>query len=241
MNVNLTCVMLVMDEVCNQDIRKNSIKNVSLLIKRTNRALPKVVANTNQDIKAQIRNELTNALGTDRFHLEQVYTLGDKKYFDSKAIDIIHLGITNAAHINKIAPDYDLINVSIQNNIIKIGNKTYKYKTIEKVGFSIEYIFETDAKNIQEDKLLIELLTAWKHMRSRLDNSDILFKFLPGEFTLEDVRQIYMLLSERCVDKSNFHKKITKYCTEVPGKLSCGGHRPSKHYKFNLKLGDLWQ
>jgi len=92
MKVNLTCVMLVMDEVGNQDIRKNSIKKISLLVKRTSHNLPTVVANTDEDIKDQIRNELIGALGTNRFHLEQVYTLGDKKYFDSNAIDIIHLG-----------------------------------------------------------------------------------------------------------------------------------------------------
>lgn len=241
MKLNLTCVMLIMDEITNQDIRKNSIKKLGLLVHRKNGALPTVSVNDNCDIKAQIRNELANALGTDSFHLEQVYTLGDKKYLDLSGIDIIHIGITNNSHIKQILPEYDLVDVSIKNNVITLGDKTYTYVTKEKVGFSIEYFFETDAKNIQEDKLLIELLTAWKHMRSHLDNSDILFKFLPSEFTLEDVRQVYMLLSERNVDKSNFHKKITKYCTEVPGKTSGAGYRPSKQYKFNLKLGDLWQ
>ena len=241
MKLNLTCVMLIMDEITNQDIRKNSIKKLGLLVHRKNGALPTVSVNDNCDIKAQIRNELANALGTDSFHLEQVYTLGDKKYLDLSGIDIIHIGITNNSHIKQILPEYDLIDVSIKNNVITLGDKTYTYVTKEKVGFGIEYFFETDAKNIQEDKLLIELLTAWKHMRSHLDNSDILFKFLPSEFTLEDARQVYMLLSERNVDKSNFHKKITKYCTEVPGKTSGAGYRPSKQYKFNLKLGDLWQ
>ena len=241
MKLNLTCVMLIMDEITNQDIRKNSIKKLGLLVHRKNGALPTVSVNDNCDIKAQIRNELANALGTDSFHLEQVYTLGDKKYLDLSGIDIIHIGITNNSHIKQILPEYDLVDVSIKNNVITLGDKTYTYVTKEKVGFSIEYFFETDAKNIQEDKLLIELLTAWKHMRSHLDNSDILFKFLPSEFTLEDARQVYMLLSERNVDKSNFHKKITKYCTEVPGKTSGAGYRPSKQYKFNLKLGDLWQ
>ena len=241
MKLNLTCVMLIMDEITNQDIRKNSIKKLGLLVHRKNGALPTVSVNDNCDIKAQIRNELANALGTDSFHLEQVYTLGDKKYLDLSGLDIIHIGITNNSHIKQILPEYDLVDVSIKNNVITLGDKTYTYVTKEKVGFSIEYFFETDAKNIQEDKLLIELLTAWKHMRSHLDNSDILFKFLPSEFTLEDARQVYMLLSERNVDKSNFHKKITKYCTEVPGKTSGAGYRPSKQYKFNLKLGDLWQ
>lgn len=241
MKLNLTCVMLIMDEITNQDIRKNSIKKLGLLVHRKNGALPTVSVNDNCDIKAQIRNELANALGTDSFHLEQVYTLGDKKYLDLSGIDIIHIGITNNSHIKQILPEYDLVDVSIKNNVITLGDKTYTYVTKEKVGFNIEYFFETDAKNIQEDKLLIELLTAWKHMRSHLDNSDILFKFLPSEFTLEDARQVYMLLSERNVDKSNFHKKITKYCTEVPGKTSGAGYRPSKQYKFNLKLGDLWQ
>ena len=241
MKLNLTCVMLVMDVVANQDIRKNSIKKIGLLVRRQDGALPTVPVNDICDIKAQMRDELVDALGTGVFHLEQVYTLGDKKYFDLSGIDIIHVGIVNKSHIKQISREYDLVDVSIQNNIITLGNKTYTYVTKEKVGFSIEYFFETDAKDIQEDKLLIELLTAWKYVRGRLDISDILFKFLPTEFSLEDARQVYMLLSERNVDKSNFHKKITKYCTEVPGKTFGVGYRPCKQYKFNLKLGDLWQ
>lgn len=241
MNVNLTCVMLVLDTETNPDIRKNDIQTIKILMRRGMCTLPQVIANTSDDIKRQVRSMLRDILGADLFHLEQVYALGDKKYMSENSdIDIIHLAIMNKNRLGQIHPEYELADISIHDNTIKIGDTEYKYHTIENVGISVEYLFETNAPDLECDKTLIEILTTWKYLRGRLNNTDTIFKFMPAEFSLEDVRQVYEIISGRNVDKSNFHKKITKYCTPIPNKTTCRGHRPSKMYQYKAKIGDAW-
>jgi len=241
MNINLTCVLLVLDTKPNPDIRKNDLQSIKILLRRAPHGLPWVVADTSDDIKRQIHNTISDIIGTDFFGLEQVYALGDKKYMQSDGdVDIIHLGIINGNKIAGIQPDYELADISIHNNKIKIGDTEYKYQTIEKIGSVVEYLFKTNAPDIATDKTLVEILTAWKHLRNRTENTDTIFKFMPDEFTLETVRQVYEIISERHVDKSNFHKKITKYCSEIPNKTAHSGHRPGKLYTFTAKTGDSW-
>lgn len=240
MNVKLTCVMLVLESLENLDIRKNDIKKIHILVSKEMLQLPSVIADTSDDLKKQIQHQICDVLQTKQFHLEQVYTLGDKKYFTSPTIDVIYLGICNKSYIKQIQPDFLLEEITINDNIIKIGDQKYTYQSKENIGPSIEYFFETNATDINCDKTLVEILTAWKYLRSRLDNTDSVFKFLPNEFNLEDVRQVYEMVSGKKVDKSNFHKRITKYCEEVPNKITRRGYRPSKTYKYKPKTGDFW-
>ena len=79
----------------------------------------------------------------------------------------------------------------------------------------------------------------------KTDNDD-LFDFSLGEFTetgftLEDVRMTYELIRDCGVDKSNFRKKIIKYCEKVNETVDKkSGYRPSQRYKFKPLKGDVW-
>ncbi len=233
--------MLVLETTQNPDIRKNDIQNIKILLRRDRHEIPSVVADASDNIKEQIRHRISGIIGADSFALEQVYALGDKKYLGVNGkVDIIHLGLINRDRISQIDSDYELVNISIQNNEIKIGGDVYKYRTNEKIAYAVEYSFETNASDIDTDKTLVEILCAWKHLRNRVEYTDTILKFMPNEFTLETTRQVYEIISGRHVDKSNFHKKIIKYCTEIPNKTTCRGHRPGKIYTYNAKTGDSW-
>jgi hypothetical protein len=76
----------------------------------------------------------------------------------------------------------------IDNGCIKFGDTVYKYQTVEKeTARNIEYFHNIDTDDIVQEKILLELLIAWKHLRYRIGIADILFKFLPSEFSLNDV------------------------------------------------------
>ena len=62
--------------------------------------------------------------------------------------------------------------------------------------------------------------------------SDIVFKFLGNVFTLEDVRQVYEMIKDTETDKSNFRKKIVKYCTKVDEVEGNNAYRPTQKYKY---------
>ena len=108
------------------------------------------------------------------------------------------------------------------------------------VGDSYEYYHKIKVDNIELEKKLNEMITAFKHLRTRVDNTDVCFMLLPDVFTLEDVRIVYELIMDIEVDKSNFRKKIVKFCEKVDMVVDDKGYRPSQMYKFNPDSIDIW-
>ena len=125
MKANLVSCLFILDSEKNDNIRKNDIKKIKILVTNGN-CLPKTDFNGN-DMKKSVRKSLRTIIGSDVFHLEQVFTMD---YKDS--IDIIYLGITNIENIVKLNKNYQLIEFKVEdNNTITFGNDIYKYKTVE--------------------------------------------------------------------------------------------------------------
>ena len=242
MEFYITSCLFVLDSQTNQDIRKNDFKSIKVVVNKSDRSLIKVKFDEKSDIKALMRHQIENIIGSDKFHLEQVYTLGDSKFYQDGRIDIIYLAITNIENIKKLDEQYEALDFRIENNSkIIFGQNNYEYKTIQKVSNNnIEYYHDIEVDDINLEKVLLELITAYKYLRARIDNTDIIFKFMPQIFTLEDVRIVYEIIKEVEVDKSNFRKKIVKYCEKVEQKVGNKGYRPSQMYRFRPLVDDIW-
>jgi len=235
MQVNLISCLFILDSEKNENIRKNDIKKLKVLT--TNENLPSIIYQ-GKDMKKQVRQNLAHLTGTNKFHLEQVFTLDYKD-----EVNVIYLGITNIENISKLHKDYQLLDFKVTNNdTITFGKKNYKYKTIEiEENNNIEYVHEVDVRNIAMRKNLINLLISYKKIRSSIDSTDIMFKFMGKSFTLEDVKILYELIKDTTVDKSNFRKKIIKYCEKLDEKSTDkNGFRPSQKYRFKPLKGDIW-
>lgn len=240
MNVNLVCPIIVLENELNPNIRKSDVKKFKLLVDKDNNLVNVMVTN-NTTLKTTLKDKITNIINSDRFHLEQVYTLGEEKYYFDDSIDIIYLAVTNTENIKTLDNNYKLIDFSISNNNIVFDTKSYEFKTKEHIANNnIEYYHEINVENIKLEKELLEIIIAYKQLRSKLDNSDIIFKFMPKYFTLEEVRIVYEMIKEVAVDKSNFRKKIVKYCVETDVDIAKKGYRPSKMYTFKVVKGDVW-
>ena len=211
------------------------IKKIKVLID-TNNHLPKIKYDGNS-IKESVRNTISSIIGTNIFHLEQVYTL---EYKDS--INIIYLGITNALNITKMDDSYRLVDFKVENNnLVTFDNQKIEYKTIPQViNNNIEYSREFNTNDKDLILTLAMLLIAYKRIRGNIDHTDIIFKFMGNSFTLEDVRIVYELITEKTVDKSNFRKKIIKYCEKTNNINTKTGYRPSQRYKFKPLKDDIW-
>jgi hypothetical protein len=235
MQINIVSCLFILDSEKNTNIRKNDIKKIKVLVDKNNQ-LP-IESYKGVDLKKQVKTSISNIINSNIFHLEQVYTLDHKE-----SIDIIYLGITNIDRVKNLNTNYKLVDFEIKNNnLIIFDNNEYEYKTIEKEeNNNIEYIHEI---NVEEslNKILMPLLISYKRIRNSLDKTDIIFKFMSDTFTLEDVRIVYELIKDSKVDKSNFRKKIIKYCestNEVTNLKS--GYRPSQKYRFKPLKGDMW-
>lgn len=241
MNINLVCPVIVLDNESNSNIRKTDIKKFKLLVSKKDKSLVKVQLNSLEDLKGKLKEKISSIIGSNKFHLEQVYTLGEEKYYFDKSLDIIYLSVTNINNIKKLDNTYELIDFSIKDNTILFANNYYNFKTIQKIrDNNSEYYHEIVTDNIVLEKELLEIIIAYKQLRNEIDFSDIIFKFMADTFTLEDVRLVYELIKEKEVDKSNFRKRIIKYCEEVDVDKTKKGYRPSRIYRFKVLKGDIW-
>lgn len=235
MFINLVSCLFVLDSEKNDNIRKNDIKKIKVLTTSDN-MLPTIKFN-GEDMKREVKKELIAILGSDIFHLVQVFTMGYKD-----GVDIIYLGITNIENVKNLKPGYQLLEFKVENNSSVIyGDSSFSYQTLEiEENNSIQYIHEIKAEeNIK--KLLLYLLISYKKIRSNIDISDIIFKFMGSSFTLEDVRILYEMIKDTSVDKSNFRKRIIKYCEKIDEKDdNKNGFRPSQKYRFKPLKGDIW-
>lgn len=239
MQANLVCIPFILKNIPSDDIRKNDVQELKILVNKK-KELIKVPVNS-INLKESVKGKLKEIINTSHFHLEQVYTLGEEEYNTDNKIDIIYLAIANIESIKNIDEEYQLVDIDVLDNCIHFDNEPYQFQTKEKIdNNNIEYFHEINAYNISEKKKLLEILISYKHLRSKLDNSDLIFKFLPQYFTLEDVRILYEKLKEVTVDKSNFRKKIMKYCEETNKNTVKKGYRPSKLYTFKVLKGDIW-
>ncbi len=240
MKFNIDCCFFVLESVENENKRKNDIKKLKVLVDKHNN-LVRVNFNKELSLKDTIREKIKNIIGSDIFHLEQVYTLGETKFYDS-GVNVIYLGITNIENIKKLDSGYKLVDFEvITNKQVIFADYKIKYNTKVKKNYNnLEYyhVFKTD--DLVLEKNLIEVLTSYKQIASKMDYTDIMFKFLPKYFTLEDVRTIYEMIKNVSVDKSNFRKKIMKYCKETEKVISDKGYRPTHLYEFVLDENDIW-
>lgn len=242
MNLSIVGCVFVLDNEVNVNNKKNDIKTLKVLLKKDSGNLVKCEFNRDVGIKDNIRDKIKSVIGSDKFHLEQVYTFGEKKFFSDNNIDVLYMGLTNINNIKKLDSDYELVNFNIINNReIILGQHSFQYKT-EKVlkSGSLEYYHKIKVDDIRLEKILLEMVIVYKYLRARMDNTDIFFKLLPKEFTLEDVKLVYELIKDVKVDKSNFRKKIIKYCIKVDAIEDKKGFRPSQKYKFNPNSVKDW-
>lgn len=240
MQVSLVGCVFVLQSEINIDNKKNDIKSLKVIVNKNTKDLIRCEINK-ENFKDNIRNKIKSVINSDDFHLEQVYTMGEKKYFEDNNIDILYMGLTNISNIN-LDSDYELLDFSIiDEEKIVFGSSIFNYETIQTLkANSLEYSHKIDIDNIVLEKELLELLIIYKHLRNRIDNTDVCFKLLSNEFTLEDVRIVYELIKNVKVDKSNFRKKIIKYCTKVDDVAVGKGYRPSQMYKFNPDSIKKW-
>lgn len=238
--LNIDCCFFVLENVRSNNKRRNDIKRIKILVDKNNNLLS-TPFDRESDIKKSIRNKIKSVIGSGVFHLEQVHALGEKKYYNS-GIHVIYLGITNEENIKEMDSHYKMVDFDIiHKKEIHFDNKIIKYATkMVKINNSLEYYHTIKTNNLDTERKLIELLTSYKQIVSKIDYTDIIFKFLPKYYTLEDVRIIYEKIKNISVDKSNFRKKIMKYCKKTDTVIKNKGHRPTHLYEFLLNKKDVW-
>ena len=98
MQVSLVGCVFVLQSEINIDNKKNDIKSLKVIVNKNTKDLIRCEINK-ENFKDNIRNKIKFVINSDDFHLEQVYTMGEKKYFEDNNIDILYMGLTNISNI----------------------------------------------------------------------------------------------------------------------------------------------
>ncbi len=77
------------------------------------------------------------------------------------------------------------------------------------------------------------LKMAHQRLVAKLDYSTIAFQFMPKQFTLSELQQVYELILREQIDKRNFRKRILglNLIKETGKERKAGAHRPAKLYR----------
>ncbi len=183
-----------------------------LLIKRAGKpfkgkwALPGGFVQLDESLEDAARRELQEETGVCGVFLEQLYTYGSPDRDPRERV------ITVAYYA--LIPS-DRIEIRAASDAEAVG--WFAMDELPKLAFDHDEI----------------LTMAHERLVAKLDYSTLAFQFMPGEFTLTQLQQVYQTILQQEIDKRNFRKWILALeCIEETGSVRRDGpHRPAKLYR----------
>ncbi len=168
-------------------------------------ALPGGFVQLDEDLETGARRELTEETGISGVYLEQLYTYG--------AVDRDpRERVITVAYSALIPSDKIVLQAATD---------------AEAVGwFSMDELPELAF----DHKKIVDM--AHQRLVAKLDYSTIAFKFMPEEFTLSELQDVYEIILREEMDRRNFRKWMLALdqIKETGGERREGAHRPAKLY-----------
>lgn len=191
-------------------IRDDQLK--LLLIKRGGEpyqghwALPGGFVEMDEDLEMSARRELEEETGVSGVYLEQLYTFGRPDRDPRERV------ITVAYY------------ALIPSNQMRLQAAT----DAEAVGW---FAFEEPPPLAFDHDEIVAM--AHQRLVAKLDYSTIAFQFLPREFTLSELQNVYEIIRREPVDKRNFRKQVLALgkLMETKKMKRDGAHRPARLYR----------
>ena len=192
-------------------IREQRLK--ILLVKRKGEpfkgkwALPGGFVQIDEDLKSSAMRELLEETGIDGVYLEQLYTFGNPTRDPRERV------ITVAYYA--LIPS-DKIELRAATDAEAVG--WFSMDEVPSLAFDHRAILDV----------------AKQRLVAKLDYSTIAFQFMPTEFTLTELQEVYEIILQEEVDKRNFRKWVLalESIEETEHERRQGRHRPAKLYRL---------
>jgi len=191
-------------------IRQDELK--VLLIKRAlpphknQWALPGGFIKMEENLEEGARRELKEETGVTGVYLEQLYTFGQPDRDPrERVITVAYYALVPSDELEpKAATDAE-------------GVSWFGLKELPDLAF--------DHKEI--------LKMAHERLIAKLDYSTIAFQFMPTQFTLSELQQVYEVILGEPIDKRNFRKRILSLnlIKDTGKERKAGAQRPAKLYR----------
>jgi 8-oxo-dGTP diphosphatase len=169
-------------------------------------ALPGGFVQLNEDLESAARRELAEETGVSGVYLEQLYTFG--------AVDRDpRERVITVAYYALIASDQMVLQAATDAEAVG----WFSMDDLPPLAFDHQ-----DIVNKAHERLV-----------AKLDYSTIAFQFLPREFTLSELQDVYEIILREEMDRRNFRKwALALDQIEETDEMRCDGpHRPAKLYR----------
>ncbi len=169
-------------------------------------ALPGGFVHLNEALEIAAKRELEEETGVTDVYLEQLFTYGNPDRDPRERVITV-------AYFALIASDK--IEVRAATDAEAVG--WFAMDEIPNLAFDHQTIVET----------------ARQRLSAKLDYSTIAFQFMPEQFTLSALQDVYETILQAEVDKRNFRKWVLalERIEETGEMQSSGAHRPAKLYR----------
>ncbi|MFT3919502.1 NUDIX hydrolase [Cloacibacterium sp.] len=187
--------------------------------------LPGSLIFSNEDVDESAQRVLFELTGIKKMVLKQFRCFADPNRA-SNPDDIKWMS-------KEYKPDIDRIITVAYLSLCKIDHKINSLKYVTGDWCPIDKI---PALPFDHNKIINESLI---EIRKWIESDfSIVFELLPKKFTIRQLYQLYSALSEKRIDKKNFHKKISSFNYIVPLEEieSNVAHRAARYYKFDSKI-----
>lgn len=169
-------------------------------------ALPGGFVELDEDLEASARRELEEETGVSGVYLEQLYTFGRPDRDPRERV------ITVAYYA--LIPS-DQVRLQAATDAEAVG--WFAFEELPPLAFDHDEI----------------VAMAHQRLVAKLDYSTIAFQFLPREFTLSELQDVYEIIRREPVDKRNFRKQVLTLgkLVETKKMKRDGAHRPARLYR----------
>lgn len=169
-------------------------------------ALPGGFVGLDEDLEASARRELEEETGVSGVYLEQLYTFGRPDRDPRERV------ITVAYYA--LIPS-DQVRLQAATDAEAVG--WFAFEELPTLAFDHDEI----------------VAMAHQRLVAKLDYSTIAFQFLPREFTLSELQEVYEIIRREPVDKRNFRKQVLALgkLVETKKMKRDGAHRPARLYR----------
>ncbi len=169
-------------------------------------ALPGGFMQIDEDLESSARRELAEETGIEGVYLEQLYTFG--------AVDRDpRERVVTVAYYALAASDQMVLRAATDAEAVD----WFDMDTLPELAFDHRQI----------------VAMAHKRLVAKLDYSTIAFQFMPQEFTLSELQDVYEIILREELDRRNFRKWILalEQIEETGREKRQGAHRPAKLYR----------
>ncbi len=136
---------------------------------------------------------------------------------DAACVRWFNIAFQDSGQYNILTLESEKTTISAKLKKIRNSFGMYEFEIIENNGLAFDHA-----------KVIASAMT---YLRQSSEQFDLLFDFLPEQFTLADVQKVQEAITGEPALTANFRRKLTPYVVETDTFTKGAGHRPARLYE----------